>query len=81
MFATRDSFGYCDWPQSNAEKRGAVKVKLFLALRSFFNAYLWSIELLIIVFSHCSCVVLLRFTTSGEFFLIYLLGFISAPWS
>ena len=31
FFATRASSGYCDWPQSNAEKRGAVKVKLFPA--------------------------------------------------
>ena len=25
FFATRDSSGYCDWPQNNAEKRSAVK--------------------------------------------------------
>ena len=34
FFATRDSSGYCDWPQSNAEKRGAVKAKLFPAFIS-----------------------------------------------
>ena len=28
FFTTRDSSGYRDWPQSNAEKRGAVKDKL-----------------------------------------------------
>ena len=31
FYATRNSSGYCDWPQSNAEKRGAVKDKLFSA--------------------------------------------------
>ena len=34
FFATRDSSGFCDWPQSNAEKRGAVKAKLFPAFIS-----------------------------------------------
>ena len=34
FFATCDSSGYCDWPQSNAEKRGAVKDKLFPAFIS-----------------------------------------------
>ena len=32
--ATGNSSGYCDWPQSNAEKRGAVKDKLFPAFIS-----------------------------------------------
>ena len=32
FLATRDSSGYCDWPQSNAEKHGAVKDKLFPAI-------------------------------------------------
>ena len=34
FFATRNSSGYCDWPQSNSEKRGAVKDKLFPAFIS-----------------------------------------------
>ena len=35
FFATRDSSGYRDWLQSNAEKRSAVKDKLFPAFISF----------------------------------------------
>ena len=34
FFATRDASGHCDWPQSNAEKRGAEKDKLFPAFIS-----------------------------------------------
>ena len=34
LFNKADSSGYCDWPQSNAEKRGAVKDKLFPAFIS-----------------------------------------------
>ena len=34
FFATRNSSGYCDWPQNNAKKRGAVKDKLFPAFIS-----------------------------------------------
>ena len=38
FFETRDSSGYCDWPQSNAEKRGAVRNKLFqLSFRGTFR--------------------------------------------
>ena len=33
-FTTRDSSGYRDWPQSNVEKLGAVKDKLFPAFIS-----------------------------------------------
>ena len=32
--ATRDSSGYCDWPRSNAKKRGAVKDTSFPAFIS-----------------------------------------------
>ena len=38
FFETRDASGYCDWPKSNAEKRGAVKDKLFPAFFSRSNA-------------------------------------------
>ena len=38
IFTTRDSSGIRNWPQSNAEKRGAVKDKLFPAFISRHSA-------------------------------------------
>ena len=59
FFATHDSSGYCDWPQSNAEKRSAVKDKPFPAfIRVSFATMLFNTATVgtFAYFYLCSCV-------------------------